>query len=445
MLAFVHTLLRCSFEVGAFVMLKRIHIQHLTLGMYLHEFCGSWMEHPFWRAKFLLKDPDDLARILATSIRECWIDTDKGADVAVGTASVSREEVDAQIETDFSLLSDLPPIHVTLPTPPPPPKRNRQPADMQSELEMAAAICVKSKQAVVSMFNEARMGRAVDSVGLQSLVEEISDSVTRNPGALISLARLKTADDYTYMHSVAVCALMVALARQLKLDDEQTRAAGMAGLLHDLGKIATPMVVLKKPSRLTDQEFDVVRNHSASGYQILKKSGNLPEAVLDACLHHHEKVDGSGYPDKLKGDGISVIARMTAICDVYDAITSDRPYKRGWDPAESLRRMAEWTRDHFDARIFQAFVKSIGIYPVGSLVRLTSGRIGIVTEQSPTALTTPIVKVFFSTKSDLRIPPEVVNLAAPDCNEKIVAREDPEKWRFPDLDELWSGFSDKVW
>ena len=445
MLAFVHTLLRCSFEVGAFVMLKRIHIQHLTLGMYLHEFCGSWMEHPFWRAKFLLKDPDDLARILATSIRECWIDTDKGADVAVGTASVSREEVDAQIETDFSLLSDLPPIEVTLPTPPPPPKRNRQPADMQSELEMAAAICVKSKQAVVSMFNEARMGRAVDSVGLQSLVEEISDSVTRNPGALISLARLKTADDYTYMHSVAVCALMIALAKQLKLGDDQQRLAGMAGLIHDLGKAAIPLKVLNKPGKLPDQEFTVVRSHPVEGFHMLKEGGNIPEAVLDACLHHHEKVDGSGYPEKLKGDGISVIARMTAICDVYDAITSDRPYKRGWDPAESLRRMAEWTKDHFDARIFQAFVKSIGIYPVGSLVRLTSGRIGIVTEQSPTALTTPIVKVFFSTKSDLRIPPEVVNLAAPDCSEKIVAREDPEKWRFPDLDELWSGFSDKVW
>ena len=88
MLAFVHTLLRCSFEVGAFVMLKRIHIQHLTVGMYLHEFCGSWMEHPFWRAKFLLQDPDDLARIQATAIRECWIDTDKGVDVAVGTTSV---------------------------------------------------------------------------------------------------------------------------------------------------------------------------------------------------------------------------------------------------------------------------------------------------------------------------------------------------------------------
>jgi putative nucleotidyltransferase with HDIG domain len=426
-------------------MLKRIHIQHLTLGMYLHEFCGSWMDHPFWRAKFVLKDPKDLERIRSTAVTECWIDTSKGLDVAAGTASLSREEVDARIETDFGLLEDLPPLKVSLPPPPPPPVRDRSPATMSSELKMAAAVCVRSKKAVVSMFSEARMGRAVDSASAQSLVEEISDSVTRNPGALISLARLKTADDYTYMHSVAVCALMVALAKQLKLNDDQTRLAGMAGLLHDLGKAAIPMSVLNKPGKLTDKEFDVVRSHPVEGYHMLKEGGNVPDAVLDACLHHHEKMDGSGYPDKLKGENISVIARMTAICDVYDAVTSDRPYKSGWDPSESLRRMAEWTNDHFDLRMFQAFVKSIGIYPVGSLVRLTSGRIGVVMEQAPAALTMPTVKVFFSTKSDLRIPPELVNLAIPGCTEKIVAREDPEKWRFPDLNELWSGFAEKAW
>ena len=281
------------------------------------------MDHPFWRAKFLLKDPKDLARIQVTAIQEIWIDTDKGLDVAAGTASMSREEVDAQIETDFSRLEDFPPVKVKLPSPPPPPKRDRKPADMHSELKMAAAICVKSKEAVVSMFNEARMGRAVDSAGAQSLVEEISDSVTRNPGALISLARLKTADDYTYMHSVAVCALMVALAKQLKLKEDQQRLAGMAGLLHDLGKAAIPLAALNKPGKLTDQEFTVVRSHPVEGYHMLKEGGNVPDAVLDACLHHHEKVDGSGYPDKLAGEGISVIARMTAICDVYDAITSE--------------------------------------------------------------------------------------------------------------------------
>lgn len=316
---------------------------------------------------------------------------------------------------------------------------------MQGELRKAAAICSQAKLAVVSMFSEARMGKAVDAESASSLVTEISDSVARNPGALISLARLKTADDYTYMHSVAVCALMVALARQLGLSDAHTRAAGMAGLLHDLGKAAIPMAVLNKPGKLTDAEFTVVRSHPVEGYHMLKEGSGVEAAVLDACLHHHEKIDGTGYPDKLKGEKISLIARMAAICDVYDAVTSDRPYKRGWDPSESIRRMAEWTNDHFDARLFQAFVKSIGIYPVGSLVRLTSGRIGVVAEQAAKSLVTPLVKVFYSTKSDLRIPPEVVDLSAPHCSEKIVAREDPDKWRFPDLNELWTGMPGRPW
>ncbi len=426
-------------------MLKRIDVKHLTLGMYLHEFCGSWMEHPFWRTKFVLDDPHDLELIHATAIREVWIDVSRGKDVAAGTASLSREEVDARIDTDFSRLDDLPPVMVAPPPPPPPPANDRRPASMQSELRRAASICSQAKEAVVSMFNEVRMGKAVDAESASNLVEEISNSVLRNPGALISLARLKTADDYTYMHSVAVCALMVALARQIGLSEEHTRSAGMAGLLHDLGKAAIPLAVLNKPGKLTDEEFTVVKSHPVEGYHMLKEGGSVEAAVLDACLHHHEKVDGTGYPDRLPGDKISLIAKMAAICDVYDAITSNRPYKNGWDPSESIRRMAEWTNDHFDPRLFQAFVKSIGIYPVGSLVRLTSGRIGVVTEQAPQSLVTPRVKVFFSTKSDMRIPPELVDLSAPGCQEKIAGREDPDRWRFPDLNELWSGMPGQPW
>lgn len=427
-------------------MLKRISVHDLTLGMYLHEFCGSWMEHPFWRAKFVLNDPKDLQRIRETNIHEVWIDISKGLDVPAGTSSKTREEVDAQIETDFSALESLPPLSPPPPAPPPAaPVRSRAPTSMREELKEAASICVQSKQAVISMFNEARLGKAVDAEEAENLVEEISASVTRNPGALISLARLKTADDYTYMHSVAVCALMVALAKQIKLSDAHVRAAGLAGLLHDLGKAMIPMTVLNKPGKLTDAEFDIVKSHPVRGWEMLKEANAVEASVLDACLHHHEKVDGTGYPDKLKGDQISVIAKMTAICDVYDAITSDRPYKRGWDPSESIRRMAEWTSDHFDARLFQAFVKSIGIYPVGSLVRLNSGRIGVVTEQGKQSLTAPVVRVFFSTKSDLRIPPEDLDLGAPGVNDKIVAREDPDKWRFPDLNELWSGIPQRAW
>lgn len=414
--------------------------------MYVHDFCSSWMDHPFWRAKFVLKEFKDLARIHATAIKEVWIDTSRGLDVAAGVQAVSRDEADFQVETEFGMLDMLTPMVVAPAHAPSPPQTplfshslGRAPTSINIELQAAASICVQAKQAVVSMFNEARMGKAVNSENARNLVEEISDSVTRNPSALISLARLKTADNYTYMHSVAVCALMVALAKQIRLDEEQTRLAGMAGLLHDLGKAAIPQAVLNKPGKLTDEEFAMVQSHAVQGYAMLKAGDSAEAAVLDACRHHHEKMDGTGYPDKLKGEEISLMARMTAICDVYDAVTSDRVYKRGWDPAESLRRMAEWTNGHLDPRLFQAFVKSIGIYPVGSLVRLTSGRIGVVTEQGQQSLISPKVKVFFSTKSNLRIPTIVVDLAKLDPAEKIVARENPDKWNFMDLNALWSG------
>ncbi|MDQ1259029.1 MAG: cyclic di-GMP phosphodiesterase [Pseudomonadota bacterium] len=426
-------------------MLKRIRVEDLTLGMYLHEFCGSWMDHPFWRTKFVLTDPKDMERIHATAVQEVWIDISRGKDVAAGKQSLSPEEDEVRRATDFGELVALPPLKVVEPELPPPPVRDLRPTTTQAELHRAAQICGQAKEAVVSMFQEARMGKAVDAESASSLVQEISDSVTRNPGALISLARLKTADDYTYMHSVAVCALMVALARQIGLNDAQTRSAGMAGLLHDLGKAAIPLAVLNKPGKLTDEEFEMVKSHPVEGWKMLKEGGGVEAAVLDACLHHHEKMDGTGYPDRLGHDKLSTIARMAAICDVYDAVTSDRPYKRGWDPAESIRRMAEWTKGHLDPRLFQAFVKSIGIYPVGSLVRLESGRIAVVVEQNTASLVTPKVKVFFSTKSDLRIPPEVIDLSAPGSTDKIVAREDPDQWRFPDLHTLWSGIQGQPW
>lgn len=413
-------------------MLKKINVEHLTVGMHLKEFCGSWMEHPFWRTGFVLSDPKDIAAVLGSSIKEVWIDTSKGLDVARGGTVVAEEESQAQIEEQLHTLAAVA-------------QREVAPVSIGAELERAAKICFQSKQAVISMFQEARMGKAVDIGGAQQLVEEISDSVARNPGALISLARLKTVDDYTYMHSVAVCAMMVGLAKQLGFSEEETRSAGMAGLMHDLGKALMPMDVLNKPGKLTEGEFKVIKTHPSEGHRLLLSGLKVDAMVLDVCLHHHEKTDGSGYPEGLMADKISLFAKMGAVCDVYDAITSNRPYKSGWDPAESLRKMAEWANGHFDGKVFQAFVKSLGIYPIGSLVKLTSGRLGVVVEQTGKSLTTPSVKIFFSTKSNLRIPPEVIDLSQPSMTEKIVSREDPTKWRFADLNELWSGFNKPHW
>ena len=412
-------------------MLKKINVKQLTVGMHLKEFCGSWMEHPFWRNAFVITDPADIEAILASSIQEVWIDNEKGLDVAAGELTVSVAESEAQVDAELSVAAEE--------------QREVAPVPASVELIRAAKICAQSKRAVSSMFQEARLGKAVNTASAKKLVEEISDSVSRNPGALISLARLKTADDYTYMHSVAVCALMIALSKQLNLDEIQTRSAGIAGLLHDLGKALMPMDVLNKPGKLTDEEFAIIKTHPEEGHKLLLGSTGADAIALDVVLHHHEKTDGSGYPKHMKDKEISLFAKMGAVCDVYDAITSNRPYKAGWDPAESLRKMAEWANGHFDPMVFQAFVKSLGIYPIGSLVKLNSGRLGLVIDQTEKSLLTPRVKVFYSTRAMTRIKPEVVDLSRPGCPESIASREDPSKWDFPDLNELWSGQPTRPW
>ena len=408
-------------------MLKKIGVDHLRLGMHIHELCGSWMEHPFWRTRFVLDDADDIRRIRESGISELWIDTSKGLDASAGEARAethSETEVAAEVDRTLERSAErrAPPRQVP----------------MVEEVRRAAKICIGSKKAVVSMFNEARMGKTVSSEAAGELVDEISSSVMRNPGALISLARLKTADDYTYMHSVAVCALMVALARQLGQDEATTRELGMAGLLHDLGKALMPMEVMNKPGKLTDEEFAIIKSHPEAGHKMLLEGSGVGEIPLDVVLHHHEKMDGSGYPKRFKGDQISLYAKMGAVCDVYDAITSNRPYKAGWDPAESIRKMAEWCNGHFDERVFQAFVKCLGIYPIGALVRLASGRLGVVMEQSEHSLLTPIVKVFFSTKARTHIAPEIVDLSHPRVTDGIVSREEAGTWGLTNIEKLWA-------
>lgn len=403
-------------------MRKKIKAKDLQVGMHLLELCGSWMEHPFWRSKFTLTDPADIRRILESGITEVWIDVEKGLDIAGETT----------VEADLSVTEVLMKAEIAQRAETP------KPASMSDELQRAALICANAKRAVVSMFQEVRMGNAISAEAAGELVEEISLSVMRNPGALISLARLKTADDYTYMHSVAVCALMVSLARQLELDEKEVREAGMAGLMHDLGKAMMPIKVLNKPGKLTDDEFRIIKTHPVEGHRLLVEGKTASAIVLDVCLHHHEKIDGSGYPDRLKSDEISLFAKMGAVCDVYDAITSNRPYKAGWDPAESIRKMTEWSKAHFDERVFQAFIKSVGIYPVGSLVKLGSSRLAVVVEQSEKSLLAPRIKAFFSTRAQTYIVPELIDLSRPETTETIVSREDAAKWGIKNLDELWA-------
>ena len=389
--------------------------------MFVQQMQGAWFDHPFWRRSFLLKDPDDLSKLLASNIVSVQIDTEKSLVAA------SEELVTAA--SAYDAVAKITKIET--------PKVWTQQVSASAEHQTATKLIKASTAAVRRMFNEARMGKAMNAEDALPLVNAIVASVARNQGAITSLVRLKSKDDYTYMHSVAVCVLMVALARELGLNEEQTRQAGLAGLYHDVGKMAVPDEILNKPAALSDEEFTVMRKHAEFGHAILSRSKQIDDVCLDVCLHHHEKVDGSGYPHKMKGSEISIFAKMGAVCDVYDAITSDRPYKAGWEPGVSLHRMAQWT-GHFDQDILKAFVKCIGIYPIGSLVKLKSGRLAVVIVQSAASLLTPVVKVIFSTKSKTRIKPEIVHLAKIGGRDEILGHEDPRIWEINDLPLMWA-------
>ncbi|MDY7578916.1 HD-GYP domain-containing protein [Herbaspirillum sp. RTI4] len=400
-------------------MIKAITVDQVRVGMYLHEIRGSWINNPFWRSAFLLEDAADIEILRKSKISEILIDLDKGLDVA------DDEEQSPPQKTD-----------VTEPAAAKSPAKPQKKLSAADERANAGKIIDSSRIAVTSMFNEARMGKAVDAVGMRPLVEEITASISRNSGALIGLARLKTTDDYTYMHSVAVCALMIALAQQMGLNDEETRQAGMAGLLHDIGKMGVPQDLLQFAGSLNQNEFQKIKQHPVVGHAILQKMEGVDAVTLDVCLHHHERMDGTGYPHHLLDEQISLFARMGAVCDVYDAITSNRPYKLGWGPGISLRKMSEW-KGHFDQKVFQNFIKTVGIFPIGSLVLLESGRLAVVTDSHESSLLTPIVKVFFSTKSMARITEETIDLSKSYAKDKIISHEDPGKWDIKNFNEIW--------
>jgi putative nucleotidyltransferase with HDIG domain len=392
--------------------------------MYIHAFDGPWLRHPFWRSRFLLSSADDLTTLLESDVVTLVIDESRGVRLGIPepAPSPARPRVTATPPREEPAAAR--PALITIKRP------LDRPCSVAEERDRATRVMTRSKRVIKGVFDDARLGKAIRSEDVAPLVEDISASVTRNAHALIGLTRLKSKDEYTYLHSVAVCALMVNLAKHLDLNPAEVHELGVAGLLHDVGKMAVPDLVLNKPSSLTDEEFAIVRTHPQQGYQMLKEGGGIPDLALDVCLHHHERVDGTGYPNKLHGDQISLAARMGAICDVYDALTSDRSYKNAWAPDEAIVRMHGW-HGHFDPALLFKFMQSIAVFPFGMLVRLRSNRLGIVLENGRRA-SRPKVRAFFSTRERTVLPIEDVVIDDNLASDQILCEEDPAAWGFAD-------------
>ncbi|MCG7390243.1 HD-GYP domain-containing protein [Pantoea sp. ACRSB] len=384
-------------------MLKQITVDELRPGMFIHKLEVWWIKDTRIHNQMLVTDPRQIEMLRKEGIQQLWIDLNKS---------------------------------VQAPAAPPPAKKPIDLTPFFQELDQAQKIFQQGKPQVMAMFNEARLGHGLNLTGMLELVDEIAGSIRREPTALLSVARLKNHDDYTWLHSMAVCGLMINLAQQLGLDNKQVLRVGMGGLLHDVGKAAVPLEILNKPGKLTDDEFEVMRQHPVTGAQMLMEA-NADTDLLDIALHHHEKYDGSGYPHRLKGEEISLYSRMAAVCDVYDALTSTRVYRKGWSPAEAMHNMLSW-RGHFDNQILHTFVRAIGIYPVGSLVRLASGRVALVVKAGERSLIKPVVHAFWSLHAQREVKPERIDLGDSFCTDSIIGAEEGLLWGSADLNRVWA-------
>ena len=333
------------------------------------------------------------------------------------TGAPTVEEANAVTEAEVTAVASKPAVRARVP--------------LAEELDRAVQIRRQTAHLVKTVMQEVRLGRAVEFDQVSPIIETMSASIMRNPGALIGLGIIKNKDDYTFQHSVSVSTLLLAFCRSRKMDGATSFAVGMGGLLHDIGKALVPDDILNKEGRLTDDEFEIMRRHPRDGHDILCRTPGIGPIPLDITLHHHERPDGNGYPDRQSNGQISEVAQMAAIADVYDAITADRCYRKAMTPAEALRKMYEWSKFQFSPSLIQEFIRCIGIYPVGSLVVLESGRMGVVAEQNDTSLLAPAVNVFFNTKSQTYIKPESVDLARNlgfGGGDRIIRHEDPKKW-----------------
>lgn len=384
--------------------MEKINVKDLRIGMFVHDICGRWIDLPFWKKSFMIDSFASLKILQNSPITEVWIDPEKGRKIGDFTEEDDNENPDEENPPQE-------PLRVISPQP----KKKESEIVGQSnsaffdEFDRFERLLKRVNIAIAKCFSSSTSNERIDFNLIQDIVSDVSDSIQRHPTALVSLLLTKKTDSYQYQHAFKVSAMMVALGRQIGMESSLFPRLALAGLMMDIGKIFIPEDIIKKREKLTVDEYDIVKKHPVLGFDLLKKSGLDDEIVLDVCLHHHERIDGSGYPDKLAGSETSVYAKMAAVCDVYDAIVSERGFGQTFRPADAIRKLALWQENQYDNDILHAFVRIVGLYPVGTMVLLSSKLIGTVIEQTRD-LTRPIVKIFYSFKQDGYVHPRVINL-----------------------------------
>ncbi|MBS3805569.1 MAG: HD-GYP domain-containing protein [Oleiphilaceae bacterium] len=393
-------------------MIKRIPFSALKVGMYITDLNNDWIPHNTNRRRGVIRNDETVEKIGRLGVSQVYIDTTRGIDCAEG---VPVTDVDSDNEKKLQAAGALSPT-------------GKVSASLEEELRIALQTHQEAQNAVGSLMEDVKKGRELDLAPVQTLADNLRSSVFRNQNALVCLGRIREKDNYLLQHSVNLSVLMSIFGKSMYQPDDSLNQVIMGALLHDIGKILTPDDILHKPGRLTPEEFAVMKDHARHSRDLLQATEGIGELTVLTAAQHHERMDGTGYPEGLKGEAISVYGRMVAIADVYDAITSDRVYHKGMTPSQGLKKLLEWSGDHLDPELVRQFIRCMGLYPVGSLVLLESGRLGVVVEGNNDDQRLPAVKVMYHTRFRMPITVETIDLARPGNQDRIERAVDPKDY-----------------
>jgi HD-GYP domain-containing protein (c-di-GMP phosphodiesterase class II) len=397
---------------------KRINSELLRPGMFVCRLDKPWLETPFLLQGFLIRTQEQAEEVR----RHCgfvYIDPERGDDVGGGRpARLASDRVSPIRETRRrkSLKARVSPLRPLTET-----TADFDPDDIvervvitpiEEELERAFDLHRDTRYVINKVLNDARLGKAIDVPEVKALVAELAQSAMRNPDALIFLTQLQAARQSVALHCINACIFSLIFGRHLELPEDELRTLGLGALLHDVGYIKLPQQLLEKPGTLTVEESELIRTHVAEGVTVLQGASGITSRVVALIQDHHERWDGRGYPRGKARESIDYLGRVLGMVDVYDALTSPRPWRPAHSPYHALRLLQQNADKDFERALVLQFVQCIGIYPVGSIVQLNTGDVGIVVFSHPRYRLRPRVRLLFDPQGDRYETPLEVDLIA---------------------------------
>jgi len=362
---------------------KKVSVSELRFGMYVAELDRPWTETPFRFQGFVLSSERELDT-LKKYCKSVFVDSERSSTLA----DAPRPGMQYFGRTVYP-----------------------EKASVEQELGPARTAFTTSHTLVQEALSKVRVGRTLDAERVRTAVKDLTGSVLRNPDAMMLFAQLRDKGEYSVSHSLDVSIYMAAFGRFLQLEQTQIELLGYLGLLQDIGKVRLPKELLEKRGRLTPGELARAKLHVNYSAQILRTTPGLPPELPELATLHHERYDGSGYPNRLRGSQIGLIGSIAAIADTFDAMTVQRPYADPVAPSAAISNLYKWRDVLFDAGIVEQFIRFIGIFPVGSLVELNSGEVGVVISQNPEQRLKPRVMVIRDAKGIELRPQKLLDLS----------------------------------